>query len=195
MKNMKLIDTRDNYENAVERVKNDYESDARVLSDDDFVKKYEDEILGEDSFLTDEAVDYLQEILHNLTVRYEQRYHTEVAGFIGIGERSSWYGYIGGNGAKFLRWCGVGETDKFFAKILGYNTDDFELEICDNMLTISGFDHDGVNSLDIKIVTEREYEKFENAQDDYYQGDYQTYIEEHKTPEPTKVGAIGKLNF
>ncbi|WP_251522080.1 hypothetical protein [Staphylococcus sp. Marseille-Q6910] len=113
-------------------------------------------------YLEDE-IDYINSELFNFIEEYEQRYHTKIAAIAFVGERFSWYGSIGGNGTP------VG-TDSESLRLTDclVGCDDFAFNITeDKHLELVKMDHDGNNSMKLRLVTKNEFETYQYYSDDY----------------------------
>lgn len=101
----------------------------------------------EDEFYNEYCKDELEIFIN----RYEKRYHTTVNCFLLIGERESYYGWIGGNGAKGYRL--IDNIDQLF-----YTSSDYmQVYIENNLIHVDYFDHDGTNYTTIKLIPESVY--------------------------------------
>lgn len=114
-------------------------------------------------YLEDE-IDYINSELFNFIEEYEQRYHTKIAAIAFVGERFSWYGSIGGNGTP------VG-TDSESLRLTDclVGCDDYKLTITEEgSLRLEKLDHDGTNSMELRLVTENELKTYYHYEYDYF---------------------------
>lgn len=129
--------------------------------------------LAIDLYEEDETVysDYLEIHLEDLNYNlqsfveeYEQRYKTKIVAYAFVGERFSHYGMIGGNGDV----CGTSsETMKLEHTLNG--CDDFAFNITeDKHLELVKMDHDGNNSMKLRLVTQHEYQTYKAYMNDYF---------------------------
>lgn len=126
-----------------------------------------DQLDLDDEFLyTDTLNNELEELNNNLSQfveDYEARYKTTIVAYAFVGERFSHYGMIGGNGEI----CGTSsETMKLEHTLNG--CDDFAFNITeDKHLELVKMDHDGNNSMKLRLVTKNEFETYQYYSDDY----------------------------
>ncbi|WP_281512330.1 hypothetical protein [Mammaliicoccus vitulinus] len=127
-----------------------------------------DLINDEDEYLQQELMDdslwMLNDALSKFVKDYEKRYKTSIAAFAFVGERASHYGAIGGNG----RICGVPCENKDIGEALE-GCDGFEFNITeDKTFELRKIDHDGSNFMELRLVTQNEYNTYQIYLEDYF---------------------------
>lgn len=122
--------------------------------------------LDEEEFYTECLENQLEHLNYNLyqfVKEYEKRYKTKIAAYAFVGERFSPYGMIGGNN----QICGTSSENMQLEEVL-YGCDDFAFNITeDKHLELIKMDHDGSNSMDLRLITQNEYETYKTYLDDY----------------------------
>lgn len=126
-----------------------------------------DQLDLDDEFLyTDTLNNELEELNNNLSQfveDYEDRYKTKIVAYAFVGERFSHYGMIGRNGEI----CGTSAENMQLEEALS-GCDDFAFNITkDKYLELVKMDHDGSNSMDLRLVTKNEFETYQYYSDDY----------------------------
>lgn len=119
-------------------------------------------------FYFDCEKDYVVEVLDRIVKWYEKRYNTVAHSLVFIGQRSSHYGRIGGNGAEGGYYCDAQDTEKLFDHLGG---DDVRIYIENGIVNVEEYDHDGTNHTEMYILTENEWEILD-AREDGYQDSY-----------------------
>ena len=145
--------------------------ELEVWSDEfreDFVLLNEEE--PTDEFLIDYCHNITRDELENLAYefkafikRYETRYKTCVVDLVFKGERSSRYGAIGGNGANVGYQLNGTDLSKMYygsADHIQYTINDFD------KLQLVTYDHDGCNSMEVILITQKDEERFDGSQYD-----------------------------
>lgn len=133
----------------------------KLLDSIDFTNE-EDEFLQQE--LMDDSLWLLNDALSDFVEEYEKRYKTNIAAFAFVGERASHYGAIGGNGQS----CGVPCESKDIREALeGCNGFEFNITE-DKTFEIRKFDHDGSNCMELRLVTQNEYNTYRIYLDDYF---------------------------
>ncbi|MDU4503737.1 MAG: hypothetical protein E7J02_12180 [Staphylococcus warneri] len=116
------------------------------------------------SDIVDIKLDNANYLLKTFVHEYELRYKTEIKAISSIGERTSWYGAIGGNGQD----VGVASETIDFAHLLS-GCEDFKIQINDNKtLTIVKHDHDGSNYMNLVLLTNKEVANYYQNEYDYF---------------------------
>lgn len=152
----------------------------------DVLEETEDEFLYED--IKESELEYINDEVQTFIETYEKRYHTKIAAIAFVGERFSWYGTIGGNGNP----VGVSSENLELEECL-YGCDDYKLIITDqNTLRLDKLDHDGSNSMEMRLVTENELATYYNYEYDYFNLAEYVYCLEKK---PTQLFNQFKLMF
>lgn len=126
-----------------------------------------DQLDLDDEFLyTDTLNNELEELNNNLSQfveDYENRYKTKIVAYAFVGSRFSPYGMIGGNNLI----CGTSAENMQLEEALS-GCDDFAFNITkDKYLELVKMDHDGSNSMDLRLVTKNEFETYQYYSDDY----------------------------
>lgn len=144
--------------------------ESEVWSDEfrkDFVLLNEEE--PTDDFLinychdiTRDELDYLTYEFNAFIKRYEERYKTCVVDLVFKGKRSSHYGAIGGNGAVGYRLNGTDLSEMYYG-----SADHIQYTINgDGKLQLTTYDHDGCNSMEVILITQKDEERFDGSQYD-----------------------------
>lgn len=133
-----------------------------VLNTIDLALSLDDEEMFYGDLLEDKIA-MLNDSLNDFVKVYEDRYKTTIVAYAFVGERFSHYGMIGGNGEI----CGTSsETMKLEHTLNG--CDDFAFNITeDKHLELVKMDHDGNNSMKLRLVTKNEFETYQYYSDDY----------------------------
>lgn len=133
-----------------------------VLNTIDLALSLDDEEMFYGDLLEDEIA-MLNDSLNDFVKVYENRYKTKIAAYAFVGERFSPYGMIGGNN----QICGTSSENMELEEVL-YGCDDFAFNITeDKHLELVKMDHDGNNSMKLRIVTKNEFETYQYYSDDY----------------------------
>lgn len=124
--------------------------------------QYEDELIYED--MLDIQVQNSNSILSTFIYEYENRYNTKIKAIAAVGERYSHYGSIGGNGEL----VGVASEEIDFLELVS-NCDEFEILITDDKyIRVVKHDHDGINAMDLVLLTENEVKMYYENEYDYF---------------------------
>lgn len=152
----------------------------------DVLEETENEFLYED--IRETELENINNEVQVFIETYEKRYHTDIAAIAFVGERFSWYGSIGGNGNP------VGTSSEYLElEDCLYGCDDFKLIITErNTLRLDKLDHDGCNSMEMRLVTKNEISTYYNYENDYINLAEYVYCLEK---EPTKLSNHFKLMF
>lgn len=135
-------------------------------------------------FYFDYEKEYTVEILDRIVKWYEKRYNTVAHSLVFIGQRSSHYGRIGGNGAEGGYYCDAQDTEKLFDHL---NGDDVRIYIENGIVNVGEYDHDGTNYTEMYILTESEWEVLD-AREEGYQDSYDVVnFVNNKGKNPVKV--------
>lgn len=111
---------------------------------------------------------------------YEAKYKTKILAYVFLGTRFSWYGAIGGNGALQGEY-----TESLDLRELLNDCDDFQFSITSGRtLQLEKYDHDGTDTMHLRLVTENELLDYYDHVDDYF--NLVEYILE-SGKKPTKV--------
>lgn len=131
---------------------------------DDFLINYCQDI-------TMDELDYLAYEFNAFIKRYEERYKTSVVDLVFKGKRSSHYGAIGGSGANVgYQLNGTDLSDMYYgnADYIQYSIND------DGKLQLVTFDHDGYNSMEVILITQKDEERFDGS----YYDDIREYLDD-----------------
>lgn len=127
------------------------------------VDEVSDESLWEDERIAyDNEKEYLASEIKAFIERYENRYRTSISNIVFIGNRSSGYGLIGGNGHTVGKE--VGSTD-LYNMVLDYDRIAFYITEEEKLMLVT-VDHDGTNYMEMVLVTENEQKKSEELYED-----------------------------
>lgn len=119
---------------------------------------YEDDCSDVVFDLLEDDVNYIESELGAFRRRYEDRYKTSIAGYLFKGTRSSHYGFIGGGGSSVGKWIDPDRLIEMFV------SDDTEIVITEEKeLLVRTFDHDGVNNMYLKFITQKEIDRYEES--------------------------------
>lgn len=122
----------------------------------------EDEFLYSDTL--ENELENLNFNLQEFVEDYENRYKTKIVAYAFVGSRFSPYGMIGGNN----QICGTSAENMQLEEALS-GCDDFAFNITkDKYLELVKMDHDGSNSMDLRLVTQNEYDTYQAYMDDYF---------------------------
>ncbi|MCD8845215.1 hypothetical protein [Staphylococcus gallinarum] len=114
--------------------------------------------------IIDTELELIEDQLDNFVEYYNQQFNTNIVAYVFVGNRYSGYGSIGGNG----QICGVSCEEMCLKEAL-YGCDDFAFSITESKtLQLMKMDHDGCNTMELRLVTKNEYETFMLYQDDYF---------------------------
>lgn len=107
-------------------------------------------------------------VLDNFIKNYEQRYNTEIGGYLLLGERSSGYGAITGNGLRGYRF------EENLEDLFKTSADDLKVYIDENRkINFVYNDHDGSTYSELKLLPMSLIEKadrlWNEESEDYYQ--------------------------
>lgn len=120
----------------------------------------------EDEFYEECLENQLEHLNYNLqefAEEYENRYKTKIAAYTFVGTRFSPYGLIGGNN----NICGTSAENMKLEDVL-YDCDDFAFNVTeDKHLELIKMDHDGSNAMELRFVTQHEYDTYLTYLDDY----------------------------
>lgn len=134
-----------------------------VLNTIDLALSLDDEEMFYGDLLEDEIA-MLNDSLNDFVKVYENRYKTKIVAYAFVGSRFSPYGMIGGNNLI----CGTSAENMQLEEALS-GCDDFAFNITkDKYLELVKMDHDGSNSMDLRLVTQNEYDTYQAYMDDYF---------------------------
>ena len=127
------------------------------------VDEVSDESLWEDERIAyDNEKEYLASEIKAFIERYENRYRTSISNIVFIGNRSSGYGLIGGNGRKVGKEV---ESTDLYNMVLDYDRIAFYITEEEKLMLVT-VDHDGTNYMEMVLVTENEQKKSEELYED-----------------------------
>lgn len=114
--------------------------------------------------ILEDQIENINNELFNFIDEYEERYHTKIAAIAFVGDRFSLYGSIGGNGTP----VGTDSENLRLTDCLN-GCDDYKLIITeDNTLMLEKLDHDGSNSMELRLITENELNTYYRYEYDYF---------------------------
>lgn len=137
-------------------------NENKLVDTTELAIQYEDELIYED--MLDIQVQNSNSILSTFIHEYETRYKTKIKAIAAVGERYSHYGSIGGNGES----VGVASEEIDFLELVS-NCDEFEILITDDKyIRVVKHDHDGINAMDLVLLTESEVNMYYENEYDYF---------------------------
>lgn len=137
--------------------------------------QFEDDC-GDLHFMVEDDVNYIESVLRAFVRRYEARYRTSINSFLFKGHRSSHYGSIGGGGASVGKHVYLDSlTDMLIGDRVEMWVDD-----CKNF-QVRTYDHDGANYMDLILITDSEFDKFEGS----WYDDIRVWHDEVSEKQPT----------
>ncbi|WP_341775885.1 hypothetical protein [Staphylococcus hyicus] len=128
---------------------------------------YLEEMIESSLVANDELDLQLEELQYHFlkfVENYERKYKTTIQACVFLGTRFSWYGAIGRNGAM----QGEYSEGLDLREVLS-DCDDFQFSITsDRTLQLEKHDHDGTNTMQLRLVTENELLDYYDHVNDYF---------------------------